>query len=540
MVERIVVVSGRVASGKSELAKDLCARFEGLRFSTHQMLVRRLGGQEPGRRRLQEEGERLDRRTKGSWLRDDLARQIWSLEHHRLAVVDSARILGQIEYLRESFGRRVVHVHVTASEATLRKRYEKRRAERSGELPSYVEVHANPTEAQVESLSEHADLVIDTDKCLAQDVLVRAACALELLAGAPEPCVDAVIGGEYGSEGKGNIAFYLAPEYNLLVRVGGPNAGHKIVLPSGETYTHHQLPSGTRAAATTRLLLGPGNVLNVETLLKEIADCEVDHRRLAIDPRAMIIEPQDSECEAYLEATIGSTRQGVGWATARRLLRGADPKMAPVRMARDVPDLEPFVRPATDVLEEAYAAGDRIQLEGTQGTGLSLYHGSFPHVTSRDTGVAGALSEAGIAPHRLRRCVLVCRTYPIRVESPAEHTSGPMSINLSWAEVERRAEVPRGRLRKAEKTSTTNKQRRVGEFEWDLLRKSALINGPTDIALTFVDYLGKKNLDARRFEQLTEQTLHFIEEVERVARAPVSLISTGFSQRPSIVDRRIW
>jgi adenylosuccinate synthase len=95
-------------------------------------------------------------------------------------------------------------------------------------------------------------------------------------------------------------------------------------------------------------------------------------------------------------------------------------------------------------------------------------------------------------------------------------------------------------LRRSEKTSTTNKQRRVGEFEWDLLRRSALINGPTDIALTFVDYLGKKNLDAHRFEQLTEPTLHFIEEVERVARAPVSLISTGFAQRPSIVDRRTW
>jgi len=209
-------------------------------------------------------------------------------------------------------------------------------------------------------------------------------------------------------------------------------------------------------------------------------------------------------------------------------------------MAADIPDLEPFIRPASDVLEQAYRAGERIQLEGTQGTGLSLYHGSYPHVTSRDTGVAGTLSEAGIAPHRLRRCVLVCRTYPIRVESPTEHTSGPLSINLSWAEVERRAGVPEGRLRKAEKTSTTNKQRRVGEFEWDLLRRSALINGPTDIALTFVDYLGKKNVDARRFEQLTESTLHFVEEVERVARAPVSLISTGFAERPSIVDRRTW
>ncbi len=80
----------------------------------------------------------------------------------------------------------------------------------------------------------------------------------------------------------------------------------------------------------------------------------------------------------------------------------------------------------------------------------------------------------------------------------------------------------------------------MGEFEWDLLRRSALINGPTDIALTFVDYLGKDNRDARRFDQLTPKTLHFIEEVERVAGAPVSLVSTGFTKRPAIVDRRTW
>jgi adenylosuccinate synthase len=540
MVDRIVIVSGRVASGKSSLANQLCTQFRGKRYSTHGMLVARLGGGEPGRKRLQEEGEKLDKRTKGSWVRDDLSREIYALEGHTLAVVDSARILGQIEYLRESFGRRVVHIHTTASERTIRKRYDARRKERKGELPSYSEVMADPTEAQVESLGEHADLLIDTDRCTPADVLVRAARALSLLAGAPSPCVDAIIGGEFGSEGKGNVAFYLAPEYDLLVRVGGPNAGHKVFLHSGEQYTHHHLPSGTRAGEA-KLLIGPGNVLNVEKLLQEIAECDVGWDRLAIDPRAMVIEKADIRREQRLAETIGSTKQGVGWATARRVLRGADGNMAKVRMAEDIPDLQPFLKPAIEVLEDAYSRGFRIMLEGTQGTGLSLYHGFYPHVTSRDTSVAGTLSEAGIAPHRLRRCVLVCRTYPIRVESPSEKdSSGPMSMELTWAEVERRAEVRRGKLEGSEKTSTTNKQRRVGEFEWDLFRKSAVINGPTDIALTFVDYLGKKNLNARRFDQLTPETLNFIDEVERVAGAPVSLVSTGFTRRPAMVDRRTW
>jgi adenylosuccinate synthase len=539
MVERIVVVSGPVASGKSGLANDLCEKFNGKRFSTHKMLVRYVGG-DPDRRELQKAGETLDKRTKGSWVRDQLAREIYALEGHQLAIVDSARIPSQVEFLRESFGRHVTHIHTFASEKTLKKRYRERRSQRVGELPSYEEMAADPTEAKIEEMREHADLVIDTDKCLPRDVLVRAARALDLLAGSPMQCVDAIVGGEYGSEGKGNIAFYLAPEYDLLIRVGGPNAGHKVFPQSGEAYTHHHLPSGTRAGEAA-LLVGPGNVINVESLLQEIADCDVDKERLAIDPHAMVIDKSDIKREERLEESIGSTKQGVGWATARRVLRGADPKMSKVRMAEDIPDLQPFLRPATNVLEDAYSRGLRIMLEGTQGTGLSLYHGFYPHVTSRDTGVAGTLSEAGVAPHRLRRCILVCRTYPIRVESPSkDKSSGPMSIELKWPEVERRAEVPRGSLRRSERTSTTDKQRRVGEFEWDLLRRSALLNGPTDVALTFVDYFGKQNRDARRFDQLDQSALLFIEEVERVAGAPVSLVSTGFDKRPAIVDRRIW
>ena len=78
-----------------------------------------------------------------------------------------------------------------------------------------------------------------------------------------------------------------------------------------------------------------------------------------------------------------------------------------------------------------------------------------------------------------------------------------------------------------------------GEFDWVLLRKAAFLNGPTDIALTFTDYLSKNNRKAMRFDQLTKETINFIEEVERVAGAPVSLISTGFSLR-SVIDRRKW
>lgn len=134
---------------------------------------------------------------------------------------------------------------------------------------------------------------------------------------------------------------------------------------------------------------------------------------------------------------------------------------------------------------------------------------------------------------------MVVRTYPIRVASPNAGTSGPMSNEITREEVSRRSGVSLNEIISTEKTSTTKKDRRIGEFEWVLLRKAASLNAPTDIALTFADYISVKNKKARRFEQLTPETIRFIEEIERVAAAPVSLISTQFQFR-SIIDRRAW
>jgi adenylosuccinate synthase len=112
-------------------------------------------------------------------------------------------------------------------------------------------------------------------------------------------------------------------------------------------------------------------------------------------------------------------------------------------------------------------------------------------------------------------------------------------VDLTWAEISRRSEIPLSELRRSERTSTTKRRRRVAEFNWSLFRKAVSLNGPTDIALTFADYIHVNNRDARRFEQLNEETLRFIEEIESVASAPVSLIATRFDHR-SIIDRRTW
>ena len=212
-----------------------------------------------------------------------------------------------------------------------------------------------------------------------------------------------------------------------------------------------------------------------------------------------------------------------------------------VRLAKDVPELKPFIREAQEIFEQAFAHGTRVLLEGTQGTSLSIHHGHYPHVTSRDTTVAGCLADAGIAVTRVRRVIMVCRTYPIRVADPIINgqTSGPMEICITYEQLSERCGMPVEKLKAIEKTTTTGKQRRLAEFDWKQLRRSTLLNGPTDIALTFSDYISVKNQKAYRFEQLTPETLRFIEEVERVSGVPVSLISTNFGWR-NVIDRRAW
>jgi adenylosuccinate synthase len=533
MMRRIVVLSGPIASGKTSLGDLLVNNHDFIRLKTRELIAAHTQvAAERGL--LQSAGDNLDQATGGKWVAEALGQKMSTLPNDIDVLVDSARIEPQIAAIRERFGARVVHVHLTAPPEELARRY----ALRAGavkEFASYDEVRANQTEANVNGLAAIADIVVDTQRNTPEDIEVRVAGHLGLYGRSVERLVDVLVGGQYGSEGKGQVSAYLAREYDFLVRVGGPNAGHK-VYEEPKPYTFHLLPSGTRAS-TARLVLGPGAVLSVEALLREIKDCEVTPERLSIDPQAMIIEESDISFEkGGLEHQIGSTAQGVGSATSRKVLRSA--ASPPVRLAGEVADLKPFIRETCAVLDGAFARGQRVFLEGTQGTALSLHHGHYPYVTSRDTTVSGCLAEAGVAPSRVRKIIAVCRTYPIRVTSPGGD-SGPIGSEIQWDEVAQRSGDDLDALKKHEKTSTTNRPRRVAEFNWTLLRRTVTLNGPSDIALTFVDYLDVKNREARRFEQLTPDTIRFIEEVERVSAAAVSLIATRFHSR-SIIDRRNW
>ena len=528
----VVALSGAIAVGKSTVASKLVERWGGTVVKTRDALVdlaSKRGVDLTERRAMQEFGDVLDAETAGRWVSD--AAHAHDADGSRLLIVDAVRIREQIEELRVSFGRRLVHVHLVAADrSVLADRYRERRRDSVTELASYEMLAENSTEANIDELGKIADVVLDTHRNTIEDIVIRCAAQLGLLPALTTPLVDVLVGGQFGSEGKGNIAYHLAPEYGLLVRVGGPNAGHK-VRHDGVVLTHRTLPSGARANPYAPLVVGPGAVVNPRILFDEIAETGVDPTRVRVDPQVMVITDDDIAREVELVGAIASTGQGVGAAAARRIL-GRD---GSTKLARDHPDLQPFLTDTGSLLNDAFAAGRFVLVEGTQGTGLSVFHGQYPYVTSRDTTIAGTLSEAGIGPRRVRRAIVTIRTYPIRVAG----NSGDIGHGreLQWSEIEQRSGHDPGAIRDI--SSVTKKVRRVAEFDWELLRRSAELNSATDIALTFADYLDRSNENAYRYEQLTGATLEFVEEVERVSGAAVSLIATSFLER-GIIDRRTW
>lgn len=537
MKPRAIVLSGKVCSGKTSLASNLELHARATLIASKDLIVQQFPKTKQERSALKRAGDRLERESKGRWLADQLNRRLMSeAAPPTLVVLDAVRTSEQVRYLRES-GWLVTHVHLDASPEELERRFAS--SPHGTQHTTYEELSKSWPERPAGSLRKIADVVIDTDRCCADDVFARVFARLEVRPATAMPLVDVLVGGQYGSEGKGNIAHYLAPEYDILVRVGGPNAGHKVYRAGEEPYTFHQLPSGALANSDATLVLGAGAVIGLEHLLREISELSIQFDQLVIDPQAMIINADDIVWEKeHLLKEIASTAQGVGSATARKILWRLPETN--VRLARDTPALKHYLGDTVEFFGHALSSGKKIMLEGTQGTSLSLHHGPWPHVTSRVTTAAGCLAEAGLTARHVRRVLMVCRTYPIRVSNTdTGKTSGPMSRQLEYEVVAARSRIPIAELKKTEMTSTTKRQRRIGEFDWAQLRRSLILNGPTDIALTFADYFGIENRDAYRYEQLSEETVRFIEELEKVSGIPVSMISTAFNDR-NIIDRRMW
>jgi adenylosuccinate synthase len=328
--------------------------------------------------------------------------------------------------------------------------------------------------------------------------------------------VTVVVGGQFGSEGKGKVAHYLAKEMDasVAIRCGGPNSGHTVIDPKGRPIIFQQLPTPS-ILPDISIVLCAGSYIDFGILMKEIRIAGLNSERLLIDPNAVVItqEIRLTERNSGLTDLIGSTGSGTGEAILRRIQRKPN-----VTFAKDIPDFLPYLGDTRSFLRNRLSSNERIILEGTQGFGLSLLHSPFyPYVTSRDTTAGSFLSESGLSPLDVDDVVLTIRTFPIRVSG----NSGPLFKETQWDAVTKQSGSSSPIL---EYTSVSKKLRRVGKFDPDIVRHAIIANNPTRIILNHLDYI---DVGCAVIAGNTRKTLTFIELVEESIGREVDFIGFG-------------
>lgn len=338
----------------------------------------------------------------------------------------------------------------------------------------------------------------------------------EILVGMPATIV---VGGQYGSEGKGKVVALLADRSNSpwLVRCGGPNSGHTVTI-NGKDVILRQVPCCSDPYKAT-FCIAAGCAIDEAVLLRELDLLKIDQQRIIVDPRAVIVTEQDREAELRALKDIASTCSGTGAASVRRMSRQAD-----VSLARSSHALLDRCRVETvaPLLHRALDDGGDVIVEGTQGFALSLLHGpDYPFVTSRDTTAAGFATEVGLSPRLISNIVMVIRTFPIRVGGP----SGPFAEEISWEEIAKTSGAPEA---VPEYTSVTKRLRRVARFNLEATKLACAYNRPTSLAVMGVDRLDYANTGVTDVNKLTQRAKRFLQNLELATAVPVEFAGTGF------------
>ncbi|WMW25369.1 adenylosuccinate synthase [Methanolobus sediminis] len=337
-----------------------------------------------------------------------------------------------------------------------------------------------------------------------------------------------ITGAQFGDEGKGKIVDLISGDYDLVVRFqGGNNAGHTVKVGE-DVYKLHLIPSGF--LLDSRVLIGPGTVVNPEVLAEELdmlADggIKLDATRVGVDAKASIIMPYHVELDGLRESQrtekIGTTKRGIGFAYIDKVARdevrmgdlvdkekflkrledlaaskeaaikelGGDPSIV---MDHELIDKyvklgERFASYVTDVSYEVNKAldeGKNVLAEGAQGTHLDVIHGTQKFVTSSCTIAGSACANIGVGPTRVDEVLAIVKAYITRVGE------GPLPTEL-LDDIGKQIQEVGG-----EYGTTTGRSRRCGWFDLPLLKKAIYLNGYTSIALTKLDVLS--NLDPIR------------------------------------------
>jgi len=270
---------------------------------------------------------------------------------------------------------------------------------------------------------------------------------------------------------------------------------------------------------STRLMIGPGVPVETAILLKEIRETDSENRT-SVDYQCAILEERHKtqECESeHLSNKIGSTKSGVGACNAERALRL-------VKLARQETNLRPYIADTVAEIHQALSKGRNVMVEGTQGTFLSLYHGTYPYVTSKDVTASQACADVGIGPTDVDDVTIIFKAYVTRVGE------GPLEGQLDREEVLRRGWMEHG--------TVTGRERRAAPFDFKLAKRAVQLNGATQIALTKLDVLYTKAKGVREYGILPKEARDFVSAIEKETNIPVTLIGTGPDEK-DIIDKRL-
>ena len=328
----------------------------------------------------------------------------------------------------------------------------------------------------------------------------------------------AIIGAQWGDEGKGKITDYLAKQADYVVRYqGGNNAGHTIKF-GGQTHALHLVPSGIFQTGTKNVLAN-GMVIDPVALCDELSLIEAQGfstGTLHLSDRAHIVMPYhralDRMFESFKKEKVGTTSKGIGPAYSDKALRRSvrlhtytDETRLKTHLKENLPHvnallkehgfesydietliaesrpigqrLKPYVNDTSLILNEALNENKTVLFEGAQGTMLCLDHGTYPFVTASSPTAAGIPLGAGVPPHVITRVLGIVKAYTTRVGG------GPFPTEIEGDSADSIRE------RGNEYGTTTGRPRRIGWLDAVQLKHSCRVNGFTGIALTLLDVL---------------------------------------------------
>lgn len=399
---------------------------------------------------------------------------------------------------------------------------------------------------------------------------------------------DLIVGIQWGDEGKGKIVDALAKDYDFVVRYqGGHNAGHTIVVGE-KKYALHLIPSGV-ITPHCKNIIGNGVVIDLQALLDEIEQFGDLQGRLFISDRAHLILPfhqeRDIMSEAESKTAIGTTGKGIGPTYCDKVgrigirmcdLYDLDALESRILERKDLEDRQtksimkllkhtahkilPFIADTASMLWQAQKDGQKILLEGAQGSMLDIDHGTYPFVTSSTTIASGACSGSGLPPKAVQKVIGICKAYCTRVGNGAfpSEEFGEVGELL--------------RKKGAEFGTTTGRARRCGWFDAVTARYACNLNGCDELALMKLDVLDgfeevkvcvgyeyrgeniqyvpsdlegakpiyetyagwKHSTNTTKYDKLEPNAQAYINAIEKLVGVKISIISTGADRSKSI------